>query len=547
MSRYSLHIMGEIHDNSTIKLTKSIKIGRHPDNDLVLADGKISVYHAEIFIESNCLKIKDLDSRNGFLVNNKKEKETILKDGDIIKIVPFQIKVKDNQKEITISDTNIKLDKTLINLTETAQLSSELYKSEMSKLSDKKDNKGIIKEKHLLAIYKASNLISEVYEINELLENIIALFKDLLIVSNSVIFLKNKDNGELEAKSGKKLSISSTVLKKAIETQKGILSLNSQDDNRFNGAVSLVVNNISSIICVPLIHKNEILGAIYFDTRGMQKIFNKDDLALVVAVASTISSAIQNILYFERLNNSYNETMMALANAIELRDHYTVGHTHRVTEFAVQIAKILKWDRSRIDNVRRGGILHDVGKIAIDNAILSKPAKLTDDEFEQMKIHPIKGAEVIKEVSFLKDVTPYCLYHHEKYDGTGYPFGLAKNDIPIEGRLIAVADAFDAMTSNRPYRDGMPVEKAIKLIEEGKNTQFDPICADALIQANNEGKLDYIFQNRNNNENDVRCPFCSSYSKIPSNVLENDVFNCNICNRKLKLKKDAEIFVAELA
>ena len=141
-----------------------------------------------------------------------------------------------------------------------------------------------------------------------------------------------------------------------------------------------------------------------------------------------------------------------------------------------------------------GGVLHDVGKIAVDDAILRKPDKLTDEEFAKIQVHPEKGAQLLENVDFLQPLIPYCLYHHERYDGKGYPHGLKGEEIPIEGRALAVGDTFDAITSNRPYRKGLDPEKAIKIIEENKGTQFDPVCADALIQCFREGKIDRILQ-----------------------------------------------------
>jgi putative nucleotidyltransferase with HDIG domain len=194
------------------------------------------------------------------------------------------------------------------------------------------------------------------------------------------------------------------------------------------------------------------LGVVYVDTRGTTHAFTQSDLELLVALAGPAAIAIKNAQYVAMLERAYHDTLIVLANAIELRDHYTVGHTWRVTNFAKEIARVLGWDEERIQQTEMGGVLHDVGKIAVDNAILSKPGRLTDEEYEKMKVHPERGARMMEDVGFLKPVIPYCLYHHERYDGKGYPFGLSGESIPLEGRLIAVADTFDAMTSHRPYR-----------------------------------------------------------------------------------------------
>ena len=166
----------------------------------------------------------------------------------------------------------------------------------------------------------------------------------------------------------------------------------------------------------------------------------------------------------------------------ELRDHYTAGHIWRVTNFAIEMARELGWDDERVKLVEMGGILHDIGKISVDNAILSKSGMLTSEEYEKVKLHPERGAWLMGDSFFLKPLIPYCLYHHERYDGTGYPFGLNGHDIPLEGRLIAAADAFDALSSNRPYHEALPIDEAVEKIVASKGTHFDPECADALVR-----------------------------------------------------------------
>jgi len=185
----------------------------------------------------------------------------------------------------------------------------------------------------------------------------------------------------------------------------------------------------------------------------------------------------------EQLLQSYFST---LAAALDARDTYTAGHSQRVAEYSLLIGRGAGLNREELDLLNKSALLHDIGKIGVRDSVLLKDGRLTDEEFEQIKKHPALGEEILKRVEPLEMMAPLLpgvRSHHERYDGRGYPDGLAGNDIPQLGRIIAVADAFDAMTSDRPYRSGMPLDKAISIITEGKGTQWDPYYAQIFIDA----------------------------------------------------------------
>jgi HD-GYP domain-containing protein (c-di-GMP phosphodiesterase class II) len=174
-------------------------------------------------------------------------------------------------------------------------------------------------------------------------------------------------------------------------------------------------------------------------------------------------------------------TITVLAQAIDLRDDYTGGHTARVSRYAELIAEQLNLPSTELKWIKLGTPLHDIGKIGIDDAILRKPAGLTDSEFQIMKTHTVKGAIILGTVPDLAPVIPIVRSHHERWDGKGYPDALAGEAIPNLARIVAVADTFDAMTSDRPYRKGMDPEIAFAEIEEKSGKQFDPTCAAAFL------------------------------------------------------------------
>ena len=212
--------------------------------------------------------------------------------------------------------------------------------------------------------------------------------------------------------------------------------------------------------------------------------------------AGVLSLRIRHLLDLIRLqNNLHKEVEMktreieglafhvvqTLASAIDAKDTYTNGHSGRVAEYSREIAKRYGYDEDRQEEIYMIGLLHDVGKIGVPDAVINKPGKLTDEEFEKIKSHPVMGAKILKNIAERPKLVTGARWHHERYDGRGYPDGLKGEDIPEEARIIAVADAYDAMTSNRSYRSLIPQETVRSEIEKGKGTQFDPKFADIML------------------------------------------------------------------
>jgi HD-GYP domain-containing protein (c-di-GMP phosphodiesterase class II) len=178
-----------------------------------------------------------------------------------------------------------------------------------------------------------------------------------------------------------------------------------------------------------------------------------------------------------------------LSRAIESRDPYTRGHSARVTALAEAVARSIGWSDAQLRALGVGGPLHDIGKLSVSAAILRKPGPLTLEEREEIKVHPVAGARLIEPIESARCALPYVLYHHERWDGAGYPHSLAGEAIPIEARVLAVADAFDAMTSRRPYRQALRDEQALAEVDRCSGTQFDPEVARAFLQVWGTGSI----------------------------------------------------------
>ena len=176
------------------------------------------------------------------------------------------------------------------------------------------------------------------------------------------------------------------------------------------------------------------------------------------------------------------ELVHALAKTVKAKDRYTQKHSELMSRVAVELAKALRLEKSEIETVRVGALLHDLGKIGIDESILLKPGKLTSEEYEMTKQHPRIGAEIIQTVHTLKNVIPLILFHHERYDGTGYLKGLKGKEIPIGARIIGIADVYQALCSDRPYRKAYSKKEALEIIKDGAGKQFDPVIVEIFLK-----------------------------------------------------------------
>jgi diguanylate cyclase (GGDEF)-like protein len=190
----------------------------------------------------------------------------------------------------------------------------------------------------------------------------------------------------------------------------------------------------------------------------------------------------------KKLDQVLLESIYAFARALELRDHYTGEHASKMIGIVRALGKELGLSQKMILNLEHAAVLHDLGKIGIDDNILRKKAKLTKKEYDEIKKHPLIGAEIIRSIHFLKDIVPFILYHHERFDGKGYATGLKGNEIPLGARILAIADVYQALISDRPYRKAFPKAKALDIIKNGSGTQFDPDIVKALLQTTKKEK-----------------------------------------------------------
>ena len=220
-----------------------------------------------------------------------------------------------------------------------------------------------------------------------------------------------------------------------------------------------------------------------------------DRIELITAVRSRLDRSRQ--LKVVRLRESYEASLTMLANAIEARDRYTRGHVERVTAYAVILAKHLGWQGKRLEELRFGAILHDIGKIHVQETTLCKDGPLNPDEWEEIRQHPVTGSSMVKDIPYLVPAIPAIRNHHECWDGSGYPDGLAREEIPIMARIVSVGDAFDAITTNRAYRNASSIHSAYDEILEGSGKYYDPTVVSAFTRAWEIGEIQRIAEDIN--------------------------------------------------
>lgn len=243
----------------------------------------------------------------------------------------------------------------------------------------------------------------------------------------------------------------------------------------------LIRHGISAFLILPIFLKDTLSGFIALGYRDLPE-HSSEDLIQARQLADQVAVALSNARLIEELDRLNWGTLTALARTIDAKSPWTAGHSERVTELALKIGRGLGLSADELDILHRGGLLHDIGKIGIPAAILDKSGRLTEEEFSLMREHPRKGARILEPIPAYAEVIPIVLQHHEWYDGTGYPDGLAGEAISLGGRIFAVADVFDALTSDRPYRAGLDRTRVIEIIKEGMGRQFDPKIVQAFLE-----------------------------------------------------------------
>ena len=347
-------------------------------------------------------------------------------------------------------------------------------------------------------LHEIGQLLNSILDLEDLLELFIHVVTKEMKAEIGSIMLLNKSTNNLEIKAAKGLD-EETIRTTKVKVGEGIsgwVALNKEPllikdiekDERF-AKTSNPKYETKSLVCAPIISKEEVIGIVNINNRLDGSAFNKNDLDFLITLANQAAISLENAQLYEDLQKNYYDTIKSLILTLEAKDPYTKGHSQRVTEYVLMIAKAISLPPESLEMLEYASILHDIGKIGISEYLLAKKGKLTAEEFQHIQKHPIIGESILEPIEFLADIRPVIRHHHERFDGQGYPDHLQGDSNSLEARILSVADAYDAMTSNRPYREGLSQDEAISELIRNKGSQFDGDIVDIFVQLLKENKI----------------------------------------------------------
>jgi HD-GYP domain-containing protein (c-di-GMP phosphodiesterase class II)/pSer/pThr/pTyr-binding forkhead associated (FHA) protein len=460
-----------------------LRIGRLPELEVALDDMSVSRLHAEVLLSDDGWVVRDRGSSNGTILNDVRIGRTpqLIRQGDTIRVGNLLFRVE-----------NLQVRPVVVRLGEqTVQVEAIAHRPGLAAADrfelpapgatrDEKEFLRLIRSGYRLAQHGRG-----VEVLQEVLNDAAAYFG----ARRGAVFLVDEPSGQFNVRSytiraggvAPPRPPGKTLAAVAYRSRQSLLFRDRTEATKHE-AESAVRGELTSAICAVLRVPERVLGVLHLDRGPEAEPFTEADLNLVDALSLVIAQALDRQQLVERHEALFVQTVTALAQAVEMRDEYTGNHTQRVTAYALLLAAEMGLEETERRRLRVATLLHDIGKIAIDDQILRKPGRLSDPEFTEMKTHVLRGWEIIQMIPGLAWALPVVRGHHERWDGRGYPDGLAGEDIPLTARVVAVADAFDAMTSDRPYRAGMPSARAFAELQAGAGTHFDPECVAAFIR-----------------------------------------------------------------
>jgi len=470
----------------------AFRLGRHRDNDLKIPDNFVSRHHAQIVFDGTNYLFRDNGSSCGSFVNGRKTDEKVLRDGDSIRLG------RKDAREITFHCASVPSEDggdedqqrimTVINETQTRFLNTSLLKM-MSTAETRASTETVDR---LSALYEATSVMLSLKDLMDVSEKLLNLVFENLACERGVIMVYDQKQAALQPQvmrstvdSGNSFAPSRAITERAFNENVAVLSMDATTDSRFATRESIILQAIRSVMCAPIASATRVWGVLYVDTVTTKKTFEQEDLEFLLAMARQAGIAMENLNLVSEQQKMIESFIRALAASIDARDDLTAGHSARVGRYSSAIAKYMGWTADDRKRLYYAGLLHDYGKIGTREAILCKPGKLTPEEYEHIKEHPGHTMRILSQIHFteeLQDLPLVAASHHEKVDGTGYPYGLISEQIPLGSKVIAVADFFDALTHKRHYREPMPIEEVVQLVKDQTGTSFDSGVVEAFEQ-----------------------------------------------------------------
>jgi putative nucleotidyltransferase with HDIG domain len=467
-----------------------VKVGSGPECNIPLEAQGLAAQQMQIVGQGDGFLFTTL--ADGVTVNGEPLPSGRLQDGDIITAGDVRLRFSTLEPQRSILDEACGLD--LVDFADGLVRPQMRRRIEEDDLATSRDDhvQGLLK-----AVYDVGAMVSGESSQQRILDGIVEKALEVLQANRGFLILRNGENDQFEPAvirtPGQKtegLALSRTVLRECIEEGTSILLRDALTDLQAQPAHgSLFRHGIRSAICVPVESKKEILGALYVDNTADVGAFDEGDMHLLAALGRMAGLALERVRLIERQDRLFYGVIRALVSSLEAKDQYTRGHTERVTAYALIIAQEMGLSQAHLQELRLAGLLHDIGKIGVPEAILCKPGKLTPDELEIMRRHPDIGADIVQNIEGIGEIAKVVRHHQEKWDGSGYPAGLQGEAIPLLDRILAVADAYDAMTSSRAYRRNFSEEEVLAEFRRCAGHQFDPQVVEAFFRVYARGAL----------------------------------------------------------
>ena len=517
----------------------AVRIGRAPENEIQVVSPYISRRHAEVRLHAEGALFRDLNSTSGSYIDGRRIMEALLRPGDAVRLgspdgIRLVVQEPDAESPFTTAPTAIP-DAAVApeepprgtnhtEILQVAALESSSYLTgflkapEVERLDKRTPQDVDTTSERLVALIGLTQDLLGVDSKAELADRLLQAMMDLLPVERGMVLLHDGESlvptrwlerGQTggEALDDPMTSMSMkidvldeddilpspelpflpirTVTDRVFEEGVGLLTLDALSDQRLEGSKSVFLQSVRSILAVPISTSQGVVGVLYLDTRRALRKDDGDALEFLMAVARQAGMVLRQLQLVDQQKRMVESMMRALAASIDARDGMTAGHSARVAHYSVGIAKALGLGGQELYAIYYAALLHDYGKIGVDDAVLRKPARLTPEEYKHIQLHPKYSFDILNKIEFppgLENLPMMAATHHERMDGEGYPFGLRGEEIPIAGRIMAIADVYDSLTRKRHYRDPMPLQEVLEHLEEGRGDRFDPQVLDAFFR-----------------------------------------------------------------
>ena len=422
-------------------------VGRATIADIAVDEPSLSRLHARVRVDAGgAVTIEDLGSTNGVFVNGTKRAVAAVRAGDTVRLGALEYRAAADE--------------------------------------------GTAVE----ALLSTSREIMACGDLQALLDRVLDRLKAILTPDRSAILLIDRATGTLRPRSVRPAGAygtvsefaSSTAVRESLASCEVLVVDDASADARLRDAVSVMQAGVRSTLCVPLMGRAGAIGALYADRTELREPFAPEQIEYASAFAAQAAAALETAQLYDDREQHFRLTLETLAKAIDARDRYTAGHSERVTAYTLVLARTMKLPDADLDVLRRAGMLHDIGKVGVPDAVLLKAGPLDAAQRLIIEAHVTIGFEMLRGLPFVQDALPSIRGHHERWDGRGYPDKRAGDGIHLHARIMAVADSFDAMTSARPYRNALPLDEAARRLRADAGTQFDATVVQAFDQAEAE-------------------------------------------------------------